>query len=195
MIKILKLILFIVFFVYQTSVNSKTVDGSDFNPKYLSDYLSAIISQNNLNSDASVKYFNSSKILINKHEEFLKEFSITLTINGRVQKSINIIKQNRDQNNSNFFEAKLLLLIDNFKKRKFDQNIELLNEFKGYRDHSNYQYIIYEVLKSYNDLFLTKELNLNTESNFGKLSLINDAFKYCYLNQLNDPQHTLHLDD
>ena len=183
MIKKLKLILFIVFFVYQTSAYSKTVDGSDFNPKYLSDYLSAIISQNNLNSDASVKYFNSSKILINKHQKFLKEYAITLTINGRVQESINIIKQNREQNNSNFFEAKLLLLIDNFKKRKFDQNIELLNEFKGYRDHSNYQYIIYEVLKSYNDLFLTKEINLNNKKNFGKLSSINQAFQYCYLDQ------------
>jgi len=182
-IKKIKLILFIVFFVYQTSVYSKTVDSSDFNPKYLSDYLSAIISQNNLNSDASVKYFNSSKILINKHQEFLKEFAITLAINGRVQKSINIIKQNREQNNSNFFEAKLLLLIDNFKKRKFDQNIQLLNEFKEYRDYSNYQYIIYEVLKSYNDLFLTKEINLNNKKNFGKLSSINEAFQYCYLDQ------------
>jgi len=182
-IKKLKLILFIVFFVYQTFAYSKTLDGNDFNPKYLSGYLSAIISKNNLNSDTSVKYFNSSKILINKHEEFLKEFTITLTTNGRVQKSINIIKQNREQNNSNFFEGKLLLLIDNFKKRKFDQNIKLLNEFKEYRDYSNYQYIIYEVLKNYNDLFLTKKINLNNKKNFGKLSLINEAFKYCYLDQ------------
>jgi len=41
------------------------------------------------------------------------------------------------------------------KKREFDQNIELLNEFQSYRDYDNFQYIIYEVLKSYNDLFLT----------------------------------------
>ena len=183
MIKKLKLILFIVFFVYQTFAHSKTVDSNDFNPKYLSGYLSAIISQNNLNSNDAVKYFNSSKILMNKHQEFLKEYAITLTIDGRVQKSINIIKQNSDQNNSNFFEAKLLLLIDNFKKKKFDQNIELLNEFKEYRDYDNYQYIIYEVLKSYNDLFLTKEINQNKEKKFGNLSLINEAFQYCYLDQ------------
>ena len=100
---------------------------------------------------------------MNKHQEFLKEYAITLTIDGRVQKSINIIKQNSDQNNSNFFEAKLLLLIDNFKKKKFDQNIELLNEFKEYRDYDNYQYIIYEVLRSYNDLFL-KNLGKNIET-------------------------------
>ena len=182
MIKKLKLILFIVFFVYQTSVFSKTTDENDFNPKYLSNYLSAIISQNNRESDDAIKYFNSSKILINKHQEYLKKYVITLTVNGQVQKSINIIKQNRGQNNSKFFEAKLLLLIDNFKKREFDQNIELLNEFQSYREYGKFQYIIYEVLKSYNDLFLTRELNLNKKK-FGKLSSINEAFQYCYLNQ------------
>ena len=120
---------------------------------------------------------------MNKHQEFLKEYAVTLTIDGRVQKSINIIKKNSDQNNSNFFEAKLLLLIDNFKKKKFDQNIELLNEFKEFREYDNFQYIIYEVLKSYNDLFLTKEINQNKEKKFGNLSLINEAFQYCYLDQ------------
>lgn len=182
MIKKLKLILFIVFFIYQTSAFSKTTDENDFNPKYLSSYLSAIISQNNKESDDAVKHFNSSKILINKHEKYLKKYVITLTVNGQVQKSINIIKKNRGQNNSKFFEAKLLLLIDNFKKREFDQNIELLNEFQSYRDYDNFQHIIYEVLKSYNDLFLTRELNLNKKK-FGKLSSINEAFQYCYLNQ------------
>ena len=33
------------------------------------------------------------------------------------------------------FESKLLLLIENFKKKKFYQNIELLNEFEKYRDY------------------------------------------------------------
>ncbi len=182
MIKKLKLILFIVFFIYQTSAFSKTTDENDFNPKYLSNYLSAIISQNNQESDVAIKHFNSSKILINKHEKYLKKYVITLTVNGKVQKSINIIKQNKDQNNSNFFEAKLLLLIDNFKKKEFDKNIKLLNELQSYRDYDNFRYIIYEVLKSYNDLFLTRELNLN-KKNFGKLSSINEAFQYCYLNQ------------
>ena len=182
MIKILKLILFIVFFIYQTFVFSKTTDEIDFNPKYISNYLSAIISENNHNSEDSVKYFNSSKILINKHEEYLKKYVINLTANGEVQKSINIIKQNRKKNNTKFFEAHLLLLLDNFKKKKFNKNIELLNEFERYRGYGNYEYIIYEVLKSYNDLFLTREIKLNDEK-FGKLSLINDAFQYCYLNQ------------
>ena len=182
MIKILKLTLFIVFFVYQTFAFSKTTDEIDFNPKYISNYLSAIISENNHNSQDSLKYFNSSKILISKHEGYLKKYVINLTANGEVQKSINTIKQNIKKKNSKFFEANLLLLIDNFKKNKFKENIELFNEFEGYKGYGNYEYIIYEVLKNYNDLFLTREVNLNREK-FGKLSLINEAFQYCYLNQ------------
>ena len=59
--KKIKLILFIIIFVYQTSVFSKTTEENDFNPKYLSSYLSALISKNNQNSVDSVKYFNYSK--------------------------------------------------------------------------------------------------------------------------------------
>ena len=97
MIKILKLILFIVFLIYQTFAFSKTADGVNFNHKYVSNYLSAIISENNHNSDDAVKYFNSSKILINKHSEFLKKYVTTLVLNGEVQKSINVIKQNKNK--------------------------------------------------------------------------------------------------
>jgi len=181
-IKILKLTLFIFFLLYQTFTFSKTTDEIDFNPKYISNYLSAIISENNHNNEDSVKYFNSSKILINEHEEYLKKYVINLTANGEVQKSINTIKQNKKKNNSKFFEANLLLLIDNFKKKKFKENIELLNEFERYQGHGNYNYIIYGVLKNYNDLFLNREVNLNREK-FGKLSVINEAFQYCYLNR------------
>ena len=179
MIKKLKLILFLVFFIYQTSSFSKTTEERDFNPKYLSNYLSALISQN---SEDSVNYFNSSKILINEHQAFLEKYIKALIVSGQIQKSINIIKQNRDQENSQFFEAKLLLLIDNFKKKKFNQNIKLLDQFQKYRDYGNFNYIIYEVLKSYNDLFLKKDFNSNIKD-FGKLSLINEVFQYCYLDK------------
>tara|TARA_Y100000741_G_scaffold330186_1_gene284614 strand:+ start:609 stop:2285 length:1677 start_codon:yes stop_codon:yes gene_type:complete len=178
-IKKFKLTLFIVFFIYQTSVFSKTTDDKNFNPKYLSNYLSAIISQN---TEDSLKHFNSSKILINKHDKYLKKYVLNLTINGQVQKAITVINQNKNKINSKFFEAKLLLLIDNFKKKNFNQNIKLLNELQRYRDSENFNYIIYEVLKSYNDLFLTRELNSN-KKDFGKLSLINEVFQYCYLDR------------
>ena len=183
MIKKLKLILFIIFFVYQTSAFSKTKEDKSFNPKYLSNYLSGIISHNNDNISESVKYFSLSKNLKEKHYEFLKRQVLAYTLDNQVQKSINIIKNNKKKPSINFFEAKLLLIINNFKLKKFDQNIELLDELEIYGDYSSYQYIIYEVLNNYNDLFITREIQNNDESNFGKLSLINDAFKHCYLNE------------
>ena len=192
MIKKLKLILFIILYLYQTSAFSKATEEKDFNPKYLSGYLSAIILKNNQNSEDSIKHFNSAKILMNKHEEYLKKYIITLTVNNEVQKAIKVIKQNKNKNNSKFFEAKLLLLIENFKKKNFYQNIELLNELEKYRDYDNYHFIIYEVLRSYNELFLTRELSTNQE-NFGKLSLINEAFQRCYLDQTEANSKFLNL--
>ena len=192
MIKKLKLILFIIFYLYQTLAFSKATEEKDFNPKYLSGYLSAIILKNNQNSEDSIKHFNSAKILMNKHEEYLKKYVITLTINNEVQKAIKVIKQNKNKSNSKFFEAKLLLLIENFKKKKFYQNIKLLSELEKYRDYDNYHFIIYEVLRSYNELFLTRELSRNQE-NFGKLSLINEAFQLCYLNQTEANSKFLNL--
>ena len=69
------------------------------------------------------------------------------------------------------------------KKKNFLHNVKILKELKQYSDSSNYHYIIYEVLKSYNDLFLNKEINLNDSKNLGTLSVINEAFQYCYLNK------------
>ena len=183
MINKLKLILFIIFYLYQNPAFSKAEEEKDFNPKYLSNYFSAIISQSNQDNQESVKFFNSSKILMNEHENYLKEYVFALAVNREVKKSINVVRENIGKNNSNFFEAKLLLLIDNIKKKNFLQNVEILNELKESSDNSNYHYIIYEVLKSYNDLFLNKEINLNDSSKLGTLSVINEAFQYCYLNK------------
>ena len=162
---------------------SKTTDEKDFNPKYLSNYLSAKISYSNQNNEDSVKYFNSSKSIINKHEGYLKEYVFALVLNGEVQKAINQIKLNKDLASSDFFEADLLLLIDNFKNKKFSKNLELLNNIKRFQNQSKYNYIIYETLYSYNDLFLNKILKINSNKNFGKLTEINNALQFCYLNK------------
>ena len=180
---IYKIFFLLIIFLYQTSVLSKTTDEKDFNYKYLSNYLSAKISYSNQNNEDSVKYFNSSKSIINKHEGYLKEYVFALVLNGEIQKAINQIKLNKDLASSDFFEADLLLLIDNFKNKKFSKNLELLNNIKRFQNQSKYNYIIYETLYSYNDLFLNKILKINTNKNFGKLTTINNALQFCYLNK------------
>ena len=180
---IYKIFFLVILFLYQTSVLSKTTDEKDFNPKYLSNYLSAKISYSNQNNEDSVKYFNSSKSIINKHEGYLKEYVFALVLNGEIQKAINQIKLNKDLASSDFFEADLLLLIGNFKNKKFKTNLELLNNIKRFQNQSRYNYIIYETLYSYNDLFLNKILKINSNKNFGKLTIINNALQFCYLNK------------
>jgi len=180
---IYKIFFLVILFLYQTSVLSKTTDQKDFNPKYLSNYLSAKISYSNQNNEDSVKYFNSSKSIINKHEGYLKEYVFALVLNGEIQNAINKIKLNKDLVSSDFFEADLLLLIDNFKNNKFSRNLELLNNIKRFQNQSRFKDIIYETLYSYNDLFLNKTLKINSNKNFGKLTEINNALQFCYLNK------------
>ena len=57
----------------------------------------------------------------------------------------------------------------------------LLSKFKKYNNLNNYNQLIYDTLKDYNQLFLEKKIS-KVDKNLGKLSSINEAFFYCYLN-------------
>ena len=72
--KIFKLVSIIIFFLYQNSLYSKTTVDVDFNPRYLSNYFSALLAYDNQNNNEAIKYFDSSKNLIKKHEKFLKQY-------------------------------------------------------------------------------------------------------------------------
>ena len=57
---------------YQTSVYSKSNSFNDFNSRDLSNYFSGIIAYENQNNSKALKFFNLSKVLINKHDSYLK---------------------------------------------------------------------------------------------------------------------------
>ena len=177
----LKFYIFIFFVLYQTTAVSKTSTDKNFNPRYLSNYLSAIISYNNQNNQDSVKYFNSSKNLINEHESYFKDYIFALVLNGEVEKALYKIKSNKNQKTKNFFESDLLIILENFKKKKFKKNVLLLKKLQKYNNLNNFNQLIYETLNDYNQLFLEKKIPIN-KNNLGKLSLINDTFFHCYLN-------------
>tara|TARA_Y100001970_G_C13924126_1_gene694906 strand:- start:160 stop:417 length:258 start_codon:yes stop_codon:yes gene_type:complete len=75
------------FFLYQNSVYSKVNVYKEFNQKYLSDYFSALFSFNNQNKVKALKYFNSSKFLINQHDSFLKKYVFSLVENRKVKQA------------------------------------------------------------------------------------------------------------
>ena len=119
----IKFFIFLTFILYQNFAYSKTSTDNDFNPRYLSNYLSAIISYNNENNSSSVKFFDASKNLINKHENYLKDYIFALVLNGEVEKALYQIKSTKNQQLKNFFEADLLLILDNFKKKNLKKTI------------------------------------------------------------------------
>ena len=65
------------------------------------------------------------------------------------------------------------------KNKNFDEaNIQLVN-MQMVLTPSTYEQIIYQILKSFNQLFLNKQIS--EIENYGKLSKILSAFQYCYL--------------
>ena len=110
----LKIFIILLYLLYQNGAYSQTTDRNDFNHKYLSNYFSALVSSLNQKNDDAIKFFNSSKFLINKHDSFLKEYVFSLTLDGQVKRAISQVKRS---GNSNFFESNLLLTRQ-FSKKK-----------------------------------------------------------------------------
>ena len=179
--KIFKLVSIVIFLLYQNSLYSKTTDNLEFNPKYLSNYLSALLAYDSQNNDEAIKYFNSSKKLIKKHDKFLKQYVFSLVLNGEVKDAIKQIKLNRNKNSADFFEAYVLLLVDSLQKKNFEKSDLILNELQKFQNYGTYQFVIYETLKSYKNLFETKKIDNGIDQDLGKLTLINEAFQNCYL--------------
>ena len=109
--KKIKLIL-ILFIIYQTPLYSKSKGFDNFSSKNLSKYFSGIVAFENKDNSTALDFFNSSKILLNKHDTYLKRYIYSLVLENKVSQAINIIKNNKDKNNTNFFDAYLLLILD-----------------------------------------------------------------------------------
>ena len=174
-------IFLITFILYHSELYSKTTANKDFNHRYLSDYFSALVSFDNNNNKEALKYFNFSKKLLNEHEKFLEEYVFSLVEDDQISKAIKQIKYSKNNNNSDFFEASLLMSVDSFKKENYLDALKYISEMERFQNNGTYEYIIYETLKSYSNLFNDKILNEKAEK-FGKLSLITTAFQNCYLN-------------
>ena len=80
-LNLLKIFFIIVTLLYQSTAYSKATDNNEFNHKYLSNYLSALLSYDKHNNDLALEYFNSSKNLLNEHDKFLKKYLTILSSN------------------------------------------------------------------------------------------------------------------
>jgi len=185
----LKILIILFFLLYQNGAYSKATDKNDFNQKYLSNYFSALVSSNNQKNDDAIIFFNSSKFLINKHDNFLKEYVFSLILDGQAKKAINQIKRS---DNLNFFEANLLLTLDSLTKKKYKQAEKRLNKLLTFLENGTYEFVIIKTLESYNYLFLNEKVG-KTDRNLGRIDLITNAFQNCYLNSNKTNSHFLNL--
>ena len=173
-------IIFIIFILYQTPLYSKSNSFNDINSKNLSKYFSGIVAFENKDNSEALKFFNSSKILINKHDPYLKRYIYSLVLNNKVSQAINVVKNNKEKNNSNFFDAYLLLILDSLKKNDFNVANKQLKKLNNFSRLDTFNLAIYESLKQYIYVFKENKI-LSNKKNLGKLSLISETFQRCYL--------------
>ena len=149
--------IFFIFLVilYQSSSFGKSIDSQDFNSRYLSNYFSAILSQNNQENENALKYFNNSKTLLDKHESYFENFIFSLVMSGKLKSAIQKIKL-IDGNKVDFFDAQLLLLVDAIKKKNFVKAKILIKDLINFRRIWLRFYIV-QTLKDFVNVFLEKK--------------------------------------
>ena len=177
-------IILILFLFYQSPLYSKSTSFNDFNSRNLSKYFSGIIAYENKNNSLALNFFNSSKILINEHDPYLKKYIYSLVLENKISQAINIIKSNKNKTNSNFFDAHLLLVIDSLKRKNLNKAYTYLLEMENLFKKDRFNLAILESLKQYVFVFKEKKFLDNTK-NFGKLSLVSETFQRCYLEDEN----------
>jgi len=182
LIKLFKFVIIIL--IYQSPLYSKSNTLNDFNSRYLSNYFSGIIAYKNNDNSQALKFFRSSKRLIKKHNSYLESYIYALVLEGKVQQATNAIKQNLTENNSNFFEAHLVLALDSLKKKNYKRSAEHLQSSYKFINNDRLSQIIAETLKQYLYVFEKNKIS-KTKNKFGNFSFINEVFQRCYLKDKN----------
>ena len=178
-LKKIKFIL-IIFLFYQTPLYSKSTSFNNFNSKNLSKYFSGIVAFENKENTSALEFFSSSKILLNQHEPYLKRYVYSLVLENKITQAVNIVKKNKGKNNSNFFDAHLLLILDDLKKNDLDKAYFKALNISNSLEISKFNAAIIENLKQYIYVFKENKF-LDNKKDFGKLSRISETFQKCYL--------------
>ena len=168
----------ILFLLYQNPLHSKSASFDDFDSKNLSKYFSGIVAFQNKNNSKALNFFNTSKILLNKHEPYLKRYVYSLVLENKVNQAINVIKQNKS--NSEFFEKYLLLTIDSIRRNDFSKALNYISETKKHIKLNRFNSAVLDNLRDYVFVFNEKRLP-NDLKNYGNLSIISTTFQRCYL--------------
>ena len=174
LIKFFKFALILLF--YQSPLYSKSKTLNDFNSHHLSNYFSGIVAYENNNNSQALKFFKSSKSLIKQHDSYLENYVYTLVLEGKVQQATSEVKQNLTENNSNFFEAYLILALDSLKKKNYKKSKSYLKKSYKLINNDKIALIITETLKQYLYVFETKKIP-STKKTLENFHLLMKFFK------------------
>ena len=150
----------------------------------MSKYFSGIVAFENKNNSKALEFFESSKILINRHDQYLQRYIVSLVHEDKVAKAINIIKTNSKNKSSDFFRAYILLALDSLKKNDINKAQKILSEVPEKLKQDRFEFIILSSLQRYLYVFNFKTISKENK-NFGDLSSITETFQRCYLNDEN----------
>ncbi len=171
----------IIFLLYQIPLYSKSKTINDFNSSQLSNYFSGIVAYENSDNSKALKFFQSSKYLIKQHNSYLENYINTLVLEGKVQQAASEIRQNLTKDNSNFFEAHILLALDSLKRKNYKRSKNHLKKSYEFINNDRLYLIVAETLKQYLYVFEENKIS-KINSKFGNFSFINEVFQRCYLN-------------
>jgi len=190
-LKFLKIVL-LIFISYQTPLYSKSATFNEFNSRDLSNYFSGIVAFENQDNSEALKFFNLTRVLINKHDSYLKRYVNSLVLDNKVPQAINALNNNSKKSNSDFYDAYIILTIDSLKKNNFKKADKFLTESLKFQDEDRVNLVIFETLKQYIYTFTNKKI-LDNKKNFGNLSLIAETFQRCYLGDKRTSSFFLNL--
>ena len=189
--KLIKLSVILVIF-YQTPAYTKSASFNEFNSRDLSNYFSGIIAFENKNNSDALKFFNASKILLSKHDTYLKRYTYSLVLENKVAQAINVLKNGSNEDKLDFFDAYILLVADSLKTNNLDQAEKYLDLSLRFQNENRFNLVIFETLRQYLYTFKNKKI-LTNKKNFGNISIINQAFQRCYLKKENTRSSFLNL--
>ena len=118
----------IIILLYQSPLYSKSNSFEKIDSNILSNYFSGIVAFENKNNSDALKFFDSSKILLNEHNRYLKKYISSLVLENKISRAINLIKSNKEKKNINFFDAYFLLFIDSLKRGDFNNADKFLSK-------------------------------------------------------------------
>ncbi len=169
---------------YQNPLHSKSNSLNDFDGNNLSKYFSGIVALENKDNTRALQFLSSSKILLNKHNPYLKKYVYSLVLEDKVSQAINVVKRNLYKENSDFLEAHLLLILDSLKKGQFNKAYDYSIKAINSPINDRFNLAIIKILKQYIYVFKERKFLKNKED-FGKLSNISETFQKCYLADKN----------